>query len=678
MSAKITEKEAVKLFISHDLKPMEPFTNTMTPWKSQCLRCRKIVSPKYNKVRIRGHQCAYCAGTKITNKDAEMLVRKIGHEPLEPFKNALAPWKMKCGGCGKTISPRYNSLQQGRWGCGYCGHERAGKRKRELSAPKAEVQMKENGLIPLEKYPGSSKPWKSRCVNCDSLVAPRLSGILQGQGGCTKCGIAARAEKRKISQSEANRIAKKLMLEPLEPYKTSANKWKCKCNRCGDIVYPRLNTLRRAVYGCSKCAGKIVDISSAREKMLKAGLTPLVAYPGRTDKGWLCKCNKCGREVSPSYSSIKNGQGGCIWCAGKKVDPVIAIAELKKKGLQPLEPFTSAQTKWKSKCLRCNRTIHVTYKAVSNQSGGCPFCAPNYVNRSRINEVVRKAGFKPLEPYKNASNKWRVIHIKCGREIKITYDSIRGGHSCKYCAGLFIESNDAESYMLEAGIKPLIKYPGAKYPWKSKCLTCNRTIYPQLSSVKNRNSGCEYCTGHKVDIKDAKATMKSADLLPLEEFKSSKSPWKCKCLKCQREVSPSYSSIRNGQGGCRYCADWGIDYTGPGFIYLMENRTYETFKLGIGGVKDSRGRDRIRQHEKHGWKLLKKLSFEVTDDAFMVEQEVLKWVREDKGLPIYLSELEMPQGGYTETVNAGEISSHEIWNKVLKETKKFSKSKKED
>jgi len=664
VSAKVDGKQARELFIKNDLKPLEPFVNTMTAWKCRCMRCGNIVSPKYNKVRIRGHQCGYCAGTRLTEKQVLETVKKIGHKPLEPYKGATTPWKMKCGGCGSIIFPQYNSLQQGKWSCGNCGHKRAGQIRKELSTSKALSTMRAASLRPLIKYPGAHEPWKSECLKCGSTCSPRLSGILAGQGGCRNCGKIRSAKSRMLSEDEARKIAQSKKLTPLEPYKGSAANWKCKCQRCGQIVSPRLNTLRISVYGCGYCAGKIVKESDAVKKMKASKLKPLVPYPGNSGEPWLSECLKCHREVSPSYNGIVAGQGGCIWCAGKRVDPVVAIRAMKEKGLQPLEPFVSASTKWKCKCLRCLKTVSTSYKQVSNAAGGCKYCAPNYVNLPVIMKTVKQAGYTPIEKYKNASTQWKVIHNECGRTIRITYDSIRAGHNCRYCAGLFIDKDEALQIMSLAGFKPLTTYPGARQPWPSKCLTCNRKVSPQLSSVKNRGGGCIYCTGHKVDEKDAIKMMKASNLKPIEPYNSATTPWRCVCLKCKREVTPMYSSIREGQGGCKFCADWGIDYTAPGFIYLMVNHELNAIKLGIGGERRSRGRDRVKQHEKHGWKLYKKMSFETADLAFNVEQETLKWLRDKKKLQVFLSLEEMPQGGHTETIDASAIKMATVWAKV--------------
>ncbi len=127
---------------------------------------------------------------------------------------------------------------------------------------------------------------------------------------------------------------------------------------------------------------------------------------------------------------------------------------------------------------------------------------------------------------------------------------------------------------------------------------------------------------------------------------------------------PMYASIQSGQGGCRFCADWGIDYGAKGYLYLMTNKDLNSHKIGIGNSVRTRGRSRIAQHEKRGWQLFKQIDFDVTDDAYVLEQKVLEWLREVKKLNVHLSEFEMPQGGYSETVDGSEIDLVTIWAKV--------------
>ena len=663
MAKKITQAEIAALFAKYGLRVIGVYENSFTPLESKCLTCKNTVFPRLDKVKLRGYRCGHCSGRANPAKKAEEVVRKMGHTPLEPYKSALKPWKMKCGGCGTTISPKYNSIQQGNWGCGFCGHLRGGANRRELNSKQAFKFMREAFCEPLVPYPGSHAPWKSRCMKCDSLIHPRLGGIQSGQGGCRKCGLESSAKSRMLPEKDAISRLKKLKLRPLEAYPGTAKPWKCECLRCGSIVRPRLNYLERSIYGCAVCAGTVVNKAAALALMKKAKLTPQVEFPG-SDKPWICICNKCKREVAPRYSSIKAGQGGCIWCVGKKVDPIVAVQTLLALEIQPLEPFKTSHSKWKSRCLRCGKEVSPSYHDIKYGSGGCKYCAPNFVNLQRINEVVKKAGLEPQEKYPGSRASWKVKHSGCGRVFKVKYASIRKGSSCRYCAGVAVISKEAVTQMKNLGLIPLVTYPGAKKPWKCRCLVCTRIVYPTYGSSSSRSSGCIYCSGHKVDIKDAKKLMLKNGLSPLEPYPGAAKKWKCKCETCKRVVTPMYTSVQRGQGGCRFCADWGIDYGASGYIYLMTHQELSAHKIGIGNAIRNRGRSRIAQHEKKGWKLFKQLDFDVTDDAYLLEQRVLEWLRQVKKLGVYLSESEMPQGGFSETVDATEIGLTTIWAKI--------------
>jgi hypothetical protein len=79
-------------------------------------------------------------------------------------------------------------------------------------------------------------------------------------------------------------------------------------------------------------------------------------------------------------------------------------------------------------------------------------------------------------------------------------------------------------------------------------------------------------------------------------------------------------------------------------------------------------------HKKHGWDTYKTKNFAKLRNAYLVEQKIIKWLRLEVGLPIYLSDSQMPQGGWTETVDASEIDLPTIWAKVEKLSKVKKKS----
>ncbi len=108
-------------------------------------------------------------------------------------------------------------------------------------------------------------------------------------------------------------------LKPLEPYPGARQPWLCR-HECGREVRPTYAHIQQGDGGCSVCAGNVIDLAIVTAAMVKAGLKPLVSYPGAREP-WPC-LHECGNEVRPRYNDIQRGQGGCRFCAQQhKYDP---------------------------------------------------------------------------------------------------------------------------------------------------------------------------------------------------------------------------------------------------------------------------------------------------------------------------------------------------------------------
>ena len=57
----------------------------------------------------------------------------------------------------------------------------------------------------------------------------------------------------------------------------------------------------------------------------------------------------------------------------------------------------------------------------------------------------------------------------------------------------------------------------------------------------------------KLSDKQARKIMLAAKLRPIEPYKSSGVPWKCRCLICGGLCNPTFGNIRQGGGGCEEC-----------------------------------------------------------------------------------------------------------------------------
>jgi recombinational DNA repair protein (RecF pathway) len=323
--------------------------------------------------------------------------------------------------------------------------------------------------------------------------------------------------------------------------------------------------------------------------------------------------------------------------------------------------------------MKCGKLVSPRHNTIKTGRGGCKYCSRTYLDAEDAVKLMRKAKLEPLVPYPGSQKPWRCKCLRCGREVSPAYTTVQGGQKgCVYCGGKKVDPQDAFNFMVSKGLQPLEKYKLADGPWKCRCIKCLKIVTPKYSSLRQGQNGCVYCSGRKVDPQDAAALFLENSLKPLVPYKSTETKWKCKCMKCGRIVYPTHHMVAQRSGGCKYCATLGLDFTLPAYIYLITHDELNAHKIGISGMNSKE--DRLNDHAKNGWKLYKRKTFELADNAYEIEQATLRWLREDRGLPPYLSLGEMPQRGWTETVEASEIDLPTIWAKVEQLSKKALKN----
>jgi DNA-directed RNA polymerase subunit RPC12/RpoP len=278
-------------------------------------------------------------------------------------------------------------------------------------------------------------------------------GSINKTHGCAKCGLKLGGLKGRVSQEKAIKAMKLLDLEPLEPYVLADEKWKCKCLRCGSIVFPTYGGATQGKRGCAKCGySSSADIRRTSQKeamaiLKKAGLEPLVPYKNAHTQ-WKSKCIKCGKISSPQLASLKHQESGCRHCAvNAPIDSKVAIKTMKKAQLKPLEPFKTGKSKWKSECLRCGRIVHPSFSKVQQGQSGCRHCG--YLIMAEKNRTPE---------------------------------------------------SEAVAIMIKAQLKPLKPYVGDGQKWESECMKCGNIVFPMLSNIKQNNGGCMYCAMKGIDF----------------------------------------------------------------------------------------------------------------------------------------------------------------------------------
>ena len=313
--------------------------------------------------------------------------------------------------------------------------------------------------------------------------------------------------------------------------------------------------------------------------MLAAGLTPLEQYQN-SKYPWKCECQTCKSIVTPAFSSIQSGQGGCKSCglreqaAKRKMDDQEASKVMFENGFEPLEPYPGNQRKWHCKCMNCGNELFVLRNTVATNGTGCKYCWEQRRGQSlRVSEtdaiaVMRAAGLEPQDPYIRSGDPWRCIHLECGREVFPSYNSVQqGGGGCQQCgylktaAAIRHDNEFAAEIIRNAGLEPLENYPGSHSKWRCIHLECGEEVRVQLHAIRGGEGGCFKCGAKKrgkasrLDPEVARQFMIANGLEPQEPYVLSNTPWACIHIECGSLVHPTFSSIQGGQRGCRKCAD---------------------------------------------------------------------------------------------------------------------------
>ena len=120
--------------------------------------------------------------------------------------------------------------------------------------------------------------------------------------------------------------------------------------------------------------------------------------------------------------------------------------------------------------------------------------------------------------------------------------------------------------------------------------------------------------------------------------------------------------MQQGPNRCKFCATGGFDFNAPAIVYLITSSKLRAHKIGVAGT--AKQNVRLKKHQKYGWNIYKQREYKSGIEAFNVETKVLKWLRNKKNLLPYLSIEQMPQAGWSETVDASEVDLRTIWAKV--------------
>lgn len=486
--------------------------------------------------------------------------------------------------------------------------------------------------------------------------------------------------------------------------------WVCQKNHSWQAAP---STRNRGV-GCPYCSNqkalyKYNDLETKFPKLAKqwnfkknTPLTPREVVPGSNKKHWWT-CPK-GHDYEAQVSKRTLRGTGCPVCSNNHVlkgfndlattHPHLAKEWSKSKNLnkKPTEVIAGTNYKYWWEC----KVGHAWLISPNSRSGGsnCPICAHQQL-LTGFNDLEtmkpllasqwdsEKNGIKPSEIMAGARFLawWRCDQ---GHEWQSQLRGRKDG-KCSICLNrVFLTGfNDLETKHPElaeqwnakknAPLKPsgvLYTSRDKRYWWLCKE---GHEWEATLASRKIGNN-CPICSRQLVvaGINDMATTnpelAASFDLKknhPTTPDQILAGTGKAFWWKCEEGHSWHAVSISRFYGsGCPTCAEYGFKPELPAIFYFIENVSLSARKIGITNVE--RNNTRLAGFAKQGWKEILLIEHEHGSLIQVIEKEILKWIRVDQGLPIYLTAKEMGRnGGWTETFSLEGLSNSEIVARIM-------------
>ncbi len=258
------------------------------------------------------------------------------------------------------------------------------------SLPDFAKEMIAKGVIPLESYPGSNKPWKCKCALCGAIVHPRYYTVVKGgNGGCNFCAKknAGIERSKRIREDAFPRACADAGVTPLSEFVNSFEKIKLRCNTCGHEFSMVWSPLREG-RGCPKCSrtsqtkrGLAESEPIATQLLIDANVRPIGPYAGMGNP-YLGVCLVCNSEVKPRPNALQHGQGACLKCGkaeGAKKrrysrEDALAIMATRDIRISPDEPYPGVAKPWPGNCALCGLPVASTVGNALNGKGGCRVC----------------------------------------------------------------------------------------------------------------------------------------------------------------------------------------------------------------------------------------------------------------------------------------------------------------
>lgn len=424
------------------------------------------------------------------------------------------------------------------------------------------------------------------------------------------------------------------------------------------------------------------DPAVAESEMRAAGAIPTAPFPG-VNKPWPCIHDACSETISPRLANVRRGTGVCRKCAGFKRGAArkaslaeAAVALLGAAGWEALEPYPGAQVPWLMKHRPCGTLLRRSLDSVRGKPSSCMKCFRtergyrSWTPESAL-ELMRSKGLMPVEPYPGSSSKpWRAVHEECGSQVAPRLANIAAGQgpceACGYASGavaLRMDHDVATVLMKAVGLSSVEPFRGVDYPWRCVHIDCGGEVTPSYTNIKRGQGGCGACGNAAASEKLRMPEPEAVALMAVHGLTPIE-PYRASWIPWRSEHACGRivsPTLSNVRSGLGICryCNSSFPFDGEAELYLVADS--RAMKIGCA----SRGGKRVADHVRMGWAEVWRLGTETGDAAYALEQGVLRWWREELSAPAYYARKDMPQWGASETIAWEAVQPSSVLSKAL-------------
>ena len=386
----------------------------------------------------------------------------------------------------------------------------------------------------LEPYQSYNTKILFRCRKCNHQWSAKPGHILAGHG-CPLCGGSMRLTNEQFVERLK---AINPFLESLEPYKNAKTKILCRCLKCNSRITVSPDKMFNQAYQCSECTKRYK--TSFPEQSIAYYLSaffPQSTYVINRFRG-IDDISELDIYIPSEKIAIE--YDGVYWHSiAKKDKDYKKYAACKAHGIKLIRIVERP----KNTDVDQNR-IAADLVIVRN----APFIYATL--DSCIQELFVKLNYTIEDDFVNTRRD--AAHIQSRYFIAIENNSIQS---------LYPEIA-AEWYQPENGsITPNMVLPGSNTPYSWKCSTCGYIWLAAPADRTIQKKGCKRCAIKRLQVKYTKSNDTFIDelsninpnVLPLEEYQTTHTPIKCKCLICGHEWPASPANLLRGRQ-CPKCS----------------------------------------------------------------------------------------------------------------------------